>query len=171
MRVRGLTVGSVAVGGTALLAFALLRGPRRAGERETPVVAAVAAPVPADSTAPVPAPPPPVAAAPRPSPPTTMPEPTPPPERQDTARARYPREWEVSIPPGTRLDSLRHDLDSLFAVLPPNDLEDRSPLPVWFRVYLRRKNPGLPTQGPYQYPRAARTLLRWMVAHPDSVER
>jgi hypothetical protein len=89
--------------------------------------------------------------------------------RQDTSRARYPKEWEVGVPPGTKLDSLRREMDAQFAVLPPKDLEDRTPLPIWFRVYLRKKNPGLPTHGPYQYPRTARRLLQWMVAHPDSV--
>ena len=92
-------------------------------------------------------------------------------QEQDTSRARYPKEWDVSIPAGTRLDSLRRDMDALFATLPPKDLEDRSPLPIWFRVYLRKRNPGLSTHGPYQYPRTAGRLLQWMVAHPDSVER
>jgi hypothetical protein len=92
-------------------------------------------------------------------------------QEQDTSRARYPKEWDVSIPAGSRLDSLRRELDLQFAILPPKDLEDRSPLPIWFRVYLRKHNPALPTQGPYQYPRTAGRLLRWMVAHPDSVER
>jgi hypothetical protein len=97
--------------------------------------------------------------------------PSQPPQGQDTSRARYPKVWEVSIPEGTKLDSLRREMDAQFAILPAKDLEDRSPLPIWFRVYLRKKNPGLPTQGPYQYPRTARRLLQWMVAHPDSVER
>jgi len=90
-------------------------------------------------------------------------------EEQDTSRARYPKEWDVEIPAGTKLDSLRQQMDAQFATLPPQDLEDRSPLPIWFRVYLRKRNSGLPTHGPYQYPRTARRLLQWMVAHPDSV--
>ena len=32
-------------------------------------------------------------------------------QERDTIRAKYPEEWEVSIPPGTGLDSLRQELD------------------------------------------------------------
>lgn len=114
----------------------------------------------------------PAAAAPAPTRPSaTVPMRSRPAQEQDTSRARYPKEWEVSILAGTRLDSLRRDMDAQLATLPPKDLEDRSPLPIWFRVYLRTRNPGLPTHGPYQYPRTAARLLQWMVAHPDSVER
>jgi hypothetical protein len=88
---------------------------------------------------------------------------------QDTIRARYPREWDVEVPPGTRLDSLRRQLDREIRLLPPGDLEDQTPLPIWFRVYLRKQNPDMATSGPYQYPRTAPRLLRWMLAHPDSV--
>jgi hypothetical protein len=91
-------------------------------------------------------------------------------QQPDSGRARYPRAWRVEVPAGTRLDTLRREMDAEFSVLPPKDLEDRTPLPIWFRVYLRKKNPDLPTHGPYQYPRTARRLLQWMVAHPDSVE-
>lgn len=88
----------------------------------------------------------------------------------DSIRARYPKRWEVTVPPGTRLDSLRRALDSELSALPPNDLDDRTALPIWFRVYLRKKNPDLPTSGPYQYPRTAPAILRWMLSHPDSVK-
>lgn len=91
------------------------------------------------------------------------------PQGEDRIRARYPREWEVEVPPGTRLDSLRRELDRQVALLPPQDLEDQTPLPIWFRVYLRKQNPDLATSGPYQYPRTAPRLLRWMLAHPDSI--
>ncbi len=91
------------------------------------------------------------------------------PQEQDTIRARYPKEWEVAVPPGTPLDSLRRELDRQIDILPARDLEDQTPLPIWFRVYLRKHNPGLPTDGPYQYPRTAPRLLRWILAHPDSV--
>jgi hypothetical protein len=123
------------------------------------------------------------AAAPSPRPPETFAMRAPPGGEQDmrgqgspqqgadTSRARYPKTWEVAVPPGTRLDTLRRVMDTQFGILPPQDLEDRSPLPIWFRVYLRKRNPDLPTHGPYQYPRTARRLLQWMVAHPDSVER
>jgi len=89
---------------------------------------------------------------------------------QDTTRARYPKTWEVPVPAGSRLDSVRRALNREIAVLPARDLEDQSALPIWFRVYLRKKNPALPTSGPYQYPRTAGALLRWMLSHPDSVK-
>jgi hypothetical protein len=89
---------------------------------------------------------------------------------QDSIRSGYPKSWEVSTPAGSVLDSLRRQLARQTALLPARDLEDRTPLPIWFRVYLRRKHPDLPTAGPYQYPRTATALLRWMLAHPDSVK-
>lgn len=91
-------------------------------------------------------------------------------QQPDSNRARYPKAWEVEVPARTRLDTLRREMDAQFPILPPKDLEDQTPLPIWFRVYLRKKNPQLPTHGPYQYPRTATRLLQWMVAHPDSVE-
>ena len=91
-------------------------------------------------------------------------------QQPDSSRARYPKAWEVEVPAGTRLDTLRREMDAQFPVLPPKDLEDQTPLPIWFRVYLRKKNPGLPAHGPYQYPRTATRLLQWMVAHPNSAE-
>jgi len=90
-------------------------------------------------------------------------------QEQDTIRARYPKEWEVEVPQGTALDSLRRELDRQMSLLPALDTEDQTPLPIWFRVYLRKQNPDLPTSGPYQYPRTAPRLLQWMLAHPDSV--
>jgi len=89
---------------------------------------------------------------------------------RDTIRARYPKDWDVHVPPGSRLDSLARALARDVAILPPRDLEDQTPLPLWFRVYLRKKNPNLPATGPYQYPRSAPALLRWMVQHADSVK-
>ena len=89
---------------------------------------------------------------------------------RDTIRARYPKDWDVHIPPGSRLDSLARVLAREVTVLPSRDLEDQTPLPLWFRVYLRKKNPNLPTTGPYQYPRSAPALLRWMLQHADSVK-
>jgi hypothetical protein len=113
---------------------------------------------------------PPYVKGPPPRPPETFPMEIEPRQGQDTSRARYPKAWEVNVPPGTPLDTLRREMDAQFAILPPADLEDRTPLPIWFRVYLRKKNPDLPTKGPYQYPRTARRVLQWMLAHPDSVE-
>ncbi len=83
---------------------------------------------------------------------------------------QYPARWEVSIPAGTRLDSLRRSLEPEVEKLPDRDLEDTSPLPAWFRVYLRKKFPNLATDGPYQYPRTANRILQQMIAHPDSIE-
>jgi len=90
--------------------------------------------------------------------------------KSEAKRRWYPNRWEVTVPPGTRLDSLRRTLDREIAILPDKDLEDTSPLPVWFRVYLRKKFPNLATTGPYQYPRTANRILQQMIAHPDSVE-
>jgi hypothetical protein len=85
-------------------------------------------------------------------------------------RAKYPKEWEREVPKGTKLDFLRRELDRQIAILPEQDLEDRSPLPVWFRVYLRKKYPDLPTSGPYQYPRTAQRILQRLLDNPDSAD-
>lgn len=85
-------------------------------------------------------------------------------------RKGYPKRWEVTIPAGTRLDSIRRTLDGEIMLLPEKDLEDNSPLPAWFRVYLRKKFPNLSTSGPYQYPRISNRILHQLMAHPDSVE-
>ncbi len=77
-----------------------------------------------------------------------------------------PAVWEVQIREGTKLAALRNQYRHRVAT-PPTDLEDRSPLPVWFRNYVRHFHPVLPTQGRYQYPRVAAQLLEWLVAHPD----
>jgi hypothetical protein len=84
-------------------------------------------------------------------------------------RARYPREWEVAVPEGSKLDALRKSLDKEISLLPDTDLEDRSPLPAWFRVYLRKYHPELKTSGAYQYPRNANRLLQYLVEHPNEV--
>jgi hypothetical protein len=41
------------------------------------------------------------------------------------------------------------------ALLAPNELEQRDPIPAFFRVWLRRHNPELRRSGPGQYPRSA----------------
>jgi hypothetical protein len=46
------------------------------------------------------------------------------------------------------------------ALLAPNEAELRDPIPVFFRVALRRENPGLPRVGPAQYPRSAFNAFR-----------
>lgn len=88
-------------------------------------------------------------------------------EQERAVRARYPQQWEISIPAGTRLDSLKRVYDRRLHVVPARDLEDQSPFPLWFRAYLRETFPDLPASGPYQFPRVAAQILEWMVAHPD----
>ena len=85
-------------------------------------------------------------------------------------RAAYPKEWEVDVPNGTRLAALRQKLDEEFARLPARDLEDRSPLPIWFRVYLRQYGETGATSGSYQYNRNAPRSLQWLLGHPNSDE-
>jgi hypothetical protein len=89
--------------------------------------------------------------------------------REDAGRAAYHREWEPQVPPGTRLDSLSKKLSERVSTLPARDAEDRTPLPPWFRVYLRNKFPNLPKKGKYQYPRAARRILQQLLANPNSI--
>lgn len=84
-------------------------------------------------------------------------------------RAAYPKDWEVPVTKNTKLDELRLKLDKQISTLPAADLEDQSPLPIWFRVYLRKQYPDLPTSGPYQYPRTANRILRRMLDNPNDV--
>jgi hypothetical protein len=90
--------------------------------------------------------------------------------RENQQRAKYPAEWEVAVPAGTALDAVRRYCDTRFDLLPARDLEDQSPLPVWFRVYLRRQNPGLAKSGPYQYPRPSNRILQQLLDNPDTSE-
>ncbi len=87
---------------------------------------------------------------------------------ENERRAMYPPEWEVEVPAGTKLDELRKRLDAELSLLPEKDLEDTSPLPIWFRVYLRKQLPELQESGPYQYPRTAGRILQWMINNPNS---
>jgi hypothetical protein len=89
---------------------------------------------------------------------------------ENERRSRYPKEWDRPVPPGTRLDALRRQLEGRVDLLPERDLEDQSPLPVWFRVYLRLQFPDLARSGPYQYPRTANRILQRLLDNPDSVE-
>src|SRR6476620_4596254 len=84
-------------------------------------------------------------------------------------RAAYPKDWDVQVTKNTRLDELRQKLDKQISTLPAADLEDQSPLPIWFRVYLRKQYPDLTTSGPYQYPRTANRILRRMLDNPNDV--
>jgi hypothetical protein len=91
-------------------------------------------------------------------------------DEEDRKAPVYPKEWEVVVPNGTKLDALRKSLEKERDLLPEKDLDDKSPLPIWFRVYLRKHNPDLRKSGPYQYPRTAGRLLQWMIQHPNSFE-
>ncbi|HXM54041.1 MAG TPA: hypothetical protein VOB72_01535 [Candidatus Dormibacteraeota bacterium] len=87
------------------------------------------------------------------------------------------REWPTieeqlasdGIRRGTALERLVREHQD-FDLLRPEEAHDRIGLPPWLRVYWRRQHPdsahrtGDPTGG---YPRALRTLHRWMVAHQD----
>lgn len=90
--------------------------------------------------------------------------------RDNERRAGYPQEWDVPVPLETKLDSLSRLFDRQLHLLPPGDLEDSTPLPIWFRVYLRQTMPDLATSGPYQYPRVATRMLQKMLDNPDSAE-
>jgi subtilisin-like proprotein convertase family protein len=46
------------------------------------------------------------------------------------------------------------------ALLAPNEEEQRDPIPVFFRVELRRGNPGMPRTGEPQYPRSALQIFQ-----------
>ena len=91
-------------------------------------------------------------------------------EKSREVLARYPKEWNVQVRAGTKLDILRKELEKEAYILPQRDLEDRSPLPAWFRVYMRKADPNLPTSGAYQYPRTAGRVLQQIVNNPDTVE-
>lgn len=86
------------------------------------------------------------------------------------ATAAYPKEWEVAIPEGTKLARVRDALNRELWRLPPRDAEDRTPIPGWFRVFLRKRNKNLPTSGTYQYLHDARKVLEYYVAHPDKIK-
>lgn len=78
-----------------------------------------------------------------------------------------PELWEVKVPEGSKLASIRQQY-SQRGVARAAEFEDRSPLPLWFRNYIRHFHPEtIPTQGRYQYPRVSVQLLEWLVAHPD----
>jgi hypothetical protein len=80
--------------------------------------------------------------------------------------------WEVKVPEGSTLARIRDTYTAkgkvwAAAVLTGADVEDTSPLPLWFRLYLRDHLQQLPTEGSYQYARVADQILDWMVNHPD----
>jgi hypothetical protein len=90
--------------------------------------------------------------------------------QENQRRAKYPKEWECNVRKGTKLDILRKAMEEEFSILPPADVEDTTPLPIWFRVYLRKQFSDLPTSGPYQYPRTANRILQRLLDNPDSDE-
>jgi len=87
---------------------------------------------------------------------------------ENARRQKYPREWNIEIPEGSRLAELRARLDQQTDLLPAGDPEDESPLPPWFRVYLRKQMSGLGQSGPYQYPRESPRILNALVKEPDA---
>jgi hypothetical protein len=91
-------------------------------------------------------------------------------DKKSVRLAQYPSEWDVEVPKGTKLEDLRMQGEQEVHTLPEKDLEDKSPLPAWFRVYFRKHHQNLPTSGPYQYPRTAARVLQWMLQHPNSPE-
>lgn len=90
------------------------------------------------------------------------------PNHAQITKQDYPTRWEVKIPEGTVLAQIRDTYEKRRLVrLGASDLQDQSPNPFWFRAYLRDHLPNLPTSGVYQYPRVARQIFDWMVAHPN----
>jgi len=84
--------------------------------------------------------------------------------------AQYPKKWDVTVLSGSKLDIVKKKMEREAYSLPPADLQDLTPLPAWFRVYLRKMNPNLPTSGSYQYPRTSIRLLQYLVSNPENVE-
>jgi hypothetical protein len=94
--------------------------------------------------------------------------------------------WNVPVRPGTKLDMVKRlyeeriitdlqrgwrldagDVARFSAKIPSTDLQDRTPLPQWYRAYLRDNFPTLPQAGRYQYPRSAVSMFEWALAHPN----
>ncbi|MFL6438143.1 MAG: sialidase family protein [Terriglobales bacterium] len=80
----------------------------------------------------------------------------------------FPERWDRPVPAGSALAEIKDTYQKRRAVrMIATDLADVSPLPFWFRAYLRDQLPGLPTTGSYQYPRVAEQVFEWMLTHPD----
>jgi hypothetical protein len=87
---------------------------------------------------------------------------------ESVSKSSYPAKWDVRVPAGTALAQIRDSYEKTRTLrLATADLQDRSPLPFWFRLYLRDQLQELPAEGKYQYPRVADQILEWMLAHPD----
>lgn len=91
-------------------------------------------------------------------------------KNENERRAMYPPEWEVEVPAGTKLDKLRKRLDAEINLIPEKDLEDSTPIPIWFRIYMRKQFSELPKSGKYQYPRTASRILYRLLSNPDANE-
>ena len=84
------------------------------------------------------------------------------------SKANYPAKWDVRVPEGTALAQIRDSYEKHNRIrMMTTDLDDQSPLPFWFRAYLRDQLQNLPTTGKYQYPRVSDQIFGWMLTHPD----
>jgi hypothetical protein len=90
--------------------------------------------------------------------------------KENKRRKLYPPEWEVPIKQGTKLAEFANRLDAQFNLLPDGDSEDRTPLPIWFRVYFRKLHPEMPQTGSYQYPRNANRILQELLDKPNDIQ-
>jgi hypothetical protein len=89
------------------------------------------------------------------------------------AQPRWPSAEEQldkdRVPRGSALERLIHENQD-FHLLRPEEAADRVGLPLWLRVYWRKRHPTAkypaddPTGG---YPRALKNLHAWMLANPD----
>jgi len=86
---------------------------------------------------------------------------------QGEGQKKYPKSWDISITPGTKLETLAKTYNKKITLLPADDLADQIPLPGWFRAYLREKLAALPTKGRPQYPQEAVKLLLWLKKNQD----
>jgi len=89
-------------------------------------------------------------------------------QTQESSAQTYPKEWDVPVRSGTALAEIKAAYTGRRAAATHvDDLQDRSPLPSWFRDYLRANLNGLPEGGRYQYPRVSVEILEWMLSHQD----
>jgi hypothetical protein len=88
--------------------------------------------------------------------------------QSQNSRQQYPSSWDYVPPAGTAFAEIRTSYTQRRSIkLPDNDLQDRSPLPAWFRGYLRDYLEALPRAGSYQYPRVGVQIYQWMKSHPN----
>lgn len=80
---------------------------------------------------------------------------------------------EARVPPGSALENLIVQNQD-FHLLDPKELNDDYDIPLWLRVYFRKRHPEvqLSTVNPgASYPEALELLYKWMRANPDLPER